>query len=522
MTAHDDENIIFDIIPSSDKKIAQNDNFIIYLFNAIKYQIMNSMGTQFFSFKMQWDVKKYMPILILVFISNFGFSGNSLYDTSYADKPNFVLIVADDLGYADLSIHGSQQIKTPNIDQLARDGIRFSNGYVSSPVCSPSRAGLLTGKNQVRFGHDNNLGGNQPGFDPSYLGLPLSEQTLANRLATIGYTTGLIGKWHLGDAPQFHPLKRGFDEFWGYTGGGHDYFSSDPDGKGYQSPIECNYKIPQSITYLTDDKGDECVDFIKRHKDEPFFLFASFNAPHTPMQATEADLNLFAHISDKKRRTYCAMVHRLDKNVEKIVHALRDEGLEKNTLVVFISDNGGPVNSNASINAPLNGQKGILMEGGIRVPFIMKWPAKFNGGQIVHDAVLSLDILPTFLDAAYGEILDKEELDGVNLLPYLTGKIEKPPHETMLWRFTISASIREGDWKLIRLPDRLPLLFNLTNDLSEQSDVALKNMALTRKLLKKLGSWDVRLPHPVFLEGAVWKARQLELYDDNYPLIQPE
>ncbi|MBT6766841.1 MAG: sulfatase-like hydrolase/transferase, partial [Prolixibacteraceae bacterium] len=210
-------------------------------------------------------------------------------------KPNFILIVADDLGFADLSLNGSKQIPTPNIDRLAEEGINFIQGYVSAPVCSPSRAGLLTGRNQVHFGHDNNMGGSQPGFDPQYLGLPHSETTIANRLKKLGYFNGLIGKWHLGDEPQFHPLKRGFDEFWGYTGGGHDYFTSEPNGKGYKSPIECNYKTPQPITYITDDKGDECVDFIKRHKNEPFFLFASFNAPHAPMHATEADLELFNH-----------------------------------------------------------------------------------------------------------------------------------------------------------------------------------------------------------------------------------
>ena len=213
---------------------------------------------------------------------------------SATNKPNFILIVADDLGFADLSFNGSTQIKTPNIDQLVYTGVRFTEGYVSSPVCSPSRAGLLTGINQVEFGHDNNLADNQPGFDLEYGGLPLSQKTIADKLKPLGYTSGLIGKWHLGEKSQFHPLKRGFDEFWGYTGGGHDYFTSSFDGKNYQSPIECNYKKPQPITYITDDKGDECVEFIKRHKDDPFFLFASFNAPHAPMQATKEDLDYIA------------------------------------------------------------------------------------------------------------------------------------------------------------------------------------------------------------------------------------
>ncbi len=437
-------------------------------------------------------------------------------------KPNFILIVADDLGYGDLGMNGSKQIPTPNIDRLAAEGMNFSNGYVSAPVCSPSRAGLMTGRYGVSFGHDNNLGGTQPGFDPQYLGLPLTETTIAKRLHNLGYTTGLIGKWHLGYEPQFHPLKRGFDEFWGYTGGGHDYFEWKPNGKGYKAPIECNYKTPQPITYITDDKGDECVGFIKRHKNKPFFLFASFNAPHAPMQATAADLKLFENIKNLKRRKYCAMVYRLDINVGKIMDAVKKEGLEKNTLVVFISDNGGPVYSNGSINAPLNGQKGILLEGGIHVPFIMNWKGKIRAGTTYENPVISLDFAATFFELAGGEKTDNVKFDGVNLMPYILKENSNIPHQSLNWRFTISAALRDGNWKLIRLPDRLPMLYNLAEDISEQNDVALQNLDRTKAMLKTLGNWDVHLPHPVFLEGYKWKARQLHLYDVTYPLAQPE
>ena len=437
-------------------------------------------------------------------------------------KPNFVLIVADDLGYADLSIHGSKQIPTPNIDMLAASGVNFTQGYVSAPVSSPSRAGLLTGRNQVGFGYDNNLGENQPGFDIEFAGLPLTEKTIADRLKSLGYVSGLIGKWHLGARPQFHPLKRGFDEFWGYTGGGHDYFVSKPGGEGYLVPIECNYKTPDPLTYITDDKGDECVDFIRRHKNESFFLYASFNAPHAPMQATEADLELFKNIKDEKRRKYCAMVYRLDVNVGRILSAIRDERLTENTLIVFISDNGGPVDSNASINAPLNGQKGILLEGGIRVPFIMSWKGTLPAGVTYDKPVISLDFMATFVEAAGGIMTGEDKTDGVNLIPYITGKNDAEPHHAMNWRFTISAAIREGEWKLVRLPDRLPMLYNLSDDISELNDLALQKPEITKEMLKKLGRWDVRLPHPLFLEGAVWKSRQLDLYDAKYPLIQPE
>ncbi|KJF41720.1 sulfatase-like hydrolase/transferase [Draconibacterium sediminis] len=436
-------------------------------------------------------------------------------------KPNFVLIVADDLGFADVSFNGSTQIKTPNIDRLASTGVRFTQGYVSSAVCSPSRAGLLTGRNQVEFGHDNNLAGIQPGFDPDFNGLPLTEKTIADRLRPLGYVTGLIGKWHLGDLPHFHPLKRGFDEFWGYTGGGHDYFVAKPNGKGYTGPIQCNFKKPQSITYITDDKGDECVDFIKRHKNKPFFLFASFNAPHAPMQATDADLKLFSHIKNEKRRSYCAMVHRLDINIGRIMETLENEGLVENTLVVFLSDNGGPCDQNASNNAPFNGQKGILLEGGIHVPFVMNWPGALPTGMVYEKPVVSLDIAPTFLELAGGKITNDDNFSGVNLIPYLNGDIETLPHIDLKWKFTISRAIRKGDWKLVSIPDRIPLLYHLPSDVSEQHNVAMENFDITTDLLKELGNWDVSLPYPLFLEGARWKRVQLDLYDREYQLTQP-
>lgn len=435
------------------------------------------------------------------------------------DRPNFVFIVADDLGYGDLGFTGSKQIKTPNIDQLATTGIQFTEGYVSSAVCSPSRAGFLTGINQVAFGHDNNLAENQPGFDPEFLGLPIDHKTIADYLKPLGYVNGLVGKWHLGYEDHFHPLKRGFDDFWGYRGGGHDYFISNPNEKGYKVPIESNYKTPQPITYITDDKGDECVDFLARHKNEPFFLFASFNAPHTPMQATEADLEIYKHITEQRRRTYAAMVHRLDVNVGKIIDALDAQGLRENTLVVFISDNGGPID-NGSINAPYNGKKGILLEGGIHVPFVLNWPKTLPAGKTYGQPVSALDVAPTFVALAGGST-SAANFTGKNLMPFLLGDNKTKPHAALFWRFTISAAIRQGDWKLVRLPDRLPALYHLPTDVSEQHNVALENLDLTQELLKKLGDWDVGLPHPLFLEGAEWKEKQLALYNQTYLLTQP-
>ncbi|WP_417444467.1 sulfatase-like hydrolase/transferase [Joostella sp.] len=437
-------------------------------------------------------------------------------------KTNFILIVADDLGYGDLSFTGSKQIKTPNIDELAQTGVFFSNAYVSAPVCSPSRAGFLTGINQVSFGYDNNLGGNQPGFDPEYRGLPVEQKTIANHLKEYGYVTGLIGKWHLGYEEQFYPTNRGFDEFWGYRGGSHDYFSGvDENGN---ATIECNYKTPQKITYITDDKGDECVDFIRRHKNESFFLYASFNAPHTPMQALKEDLELYKHIRNEKRRTYAAMVHRLDLNVGKIVKSLEGEKLAENTVIVFISDNGGPVKTNGSINAPYNGKKGTLLEGGIHIPFIVNWKGRLPEGRKIEQSISSLDIAPTFINIAKGDNKGLESgsyFTGESLIPILEGGKDEALHKTLMWKFTISAAIKEDNWKLIRIPDRLPMLFNLTEDVSEQHNVVLENLDIAERMLKKLGNWEVRLPHPLFLENAMWKKVQLEQYDTDYPLVQP-
>ena len=465
-----------------------------------------------------------IPILLAFFLSPFLSQAavDSLTNPAKPTHYNLVLIVADDLGYGDLGFTGSTQIKTPHLDKLASSGITFTQGYVSSAVCSPSRAGFITGINQVEFGHDNNLGGVETGFDVEYNGMPLSQKTIADHLNKLGYVNGLIGKWHLGKEPQFHPLKRGFDEFWGYTGGGHDYFESLPDGKGYKEPLESNFKTPDPITYITDDVGNESVDFITRHKDEPFFLFAAFNAPHTPMQALEEDLVLYQNITDKRRRTYAAMVHRLDLNVGKIMKSLEDQGLQENTLVVFISDNGGPTDSNSSINAPYRGQKGILLEGGIHVPFVMNLPGLLPKGLIYQEQVTSLDIVPTFLALAGDTETPRDMFTGVNLIPHLTGNSAPLANRELTWKFTISRAIREGDWKLVSIPDRMPMLYNLAEDPSEQNDLALKNIDKASYLLKKLGTWDVNLPHPVFLEGAVWKKRQLGLYDHEYQLTQPK
>jgi len=445
-------------------------------------------------------------------------------ESNNAKKPNLVIILADDLGYGDVGFTGSKQIKTPRLDSLAQSGVIFKKGYVSAPVCGPSRAGLITGRNQVNFGFDNNLVSRSAQYNAEHFGLPLSEVTIADRLKKLGYVTGLMGKWHLGDEPHFQADKRGFDDIWTYPHGGHDYFRSQPNSGKYLSSLMSNYKTPDPITYITDDTGNESVNFIRRNNNKPFFLYASFNAPHGPLQAPDEDIKRYAHIKDEKRRIYSAMVHRLDVNVGKIVDELKAQNLFNNTIIVFLSDNGGPkAHKNPwTINAPFRGSKGNLLEGGVRVPFIMSWPSKIKAGTHYTHPISALDLAPTFVKAAGGNITKKDNFDGVNLLPFVKRNKLITRKKEMMWRFTVSASILDGHWKLVRLPDRLPLLYNLKTDPSELNNVALQHITRVNSMLKTLGDWDMSTPQLLYQEHARFKRIQLDAYDREYQLVQPE
>ena len=401
-------------------------------------------------------------------------------------RPNIILILADDLGYADLGVQGCPDIPTPHIDSIAGNGVRFTNGYVSSPICSPTRAGLVTGRYQQRFGHELNFGAPDAPF-----GLPLSEATLADRLQARGYTTGLVGKWHLGINEEFHPQNRGFDEFFGFLGGEHSYFPDDSD------PLLRGTQVVPETEYLTDACAREAVAFIDRHRQEPFFLYLPFSAVHLPLEATEKYLTRFPSIPDENRRTLAAMLSAMDDGVGQVLKKLRETDLEERTLIFFLSDNGGITAKNASRNDPLRGTKFQVYEGGIRVPFLMQWQGHLPPGQVYEHPIIALDLYPTALAAAGGPTAAESHLDGVNLLPYLTGEDATPPHERLYWRVGPRKALREGDWKMVQIRDRSPQLFNLREDISE-SDPVPGNPEKLQELQAAYAAWDTQLMDPLW------------------------
>jgi arylsulfatase A-like enzyme len=407
-------------------------------------------------------------------------------------KPNIVVLLADDMGYADVGFHGCKDIPTPRLDNLAKSGVRCTNGYVSGPYCSPTRAGLLTGRYQTRYGHEFN-----PGAQAADAGLPLTEATMADRLKAAGYATGLVGKWHLGGDPKFHPQKRGFDEYYGFLEGARSFFP------GQGPPIYRGTSVATETEYLTDAFAREAVSFIDRHKAHPFFLYLAFNAVHTPMHATDDRLKRFASIADTQRRTYAAMLAAMDEAIGRVLDKLKAEQLEEDTLIYFFSDNGGPTmrgtTINASINTPLRGSKRTTLEGGVRVPFVIRWPGRLPAGTTYAAQVIQLDLLPTALAAAGVEVKPDWKLDGVNLLPFLTGQRNDKPHETLYWRFGQQMAIRHGDWKLVRYDtaaDGEPAgvtpakLYNLAADIGESNDLLAQQPEKAKELQTAWDKWN--------------------------------
>ncbi|MBI3879346.1 MAG: sulfatase-like hydrolase/transferase [Verrucomicrobia bacterium] len=415
-----------------------------------------------------------------------------------ASRPNILLLVADDLGYGELSCQGNPEIPTPHIDSLARNGVRFTAGYVTAPLCSPSRAGLITGRFQSRFGHELNAIGKQ-NLDPE-IGLPLTERTLADHLKAAGYATGIVGKWHLGATEKFQPLRRGFDEFFGFLHEGHYYVP--PPYRGVYSRFRTNenpYDADNSLiagtreivetNYLTDAFTREAVGFIERHRAQPWFLYVPYNAVHSPMQAKLADVEKFSAITNAHRAVFAAMLHSLDESVGAILAKLRALGLEDDTLIFFLSDNGGPTAELTSSNLPLNGGKGSLLEGGIRIPFLAQWKGRIPAGKVFTPPVSSLDLVPTALAAA-GVDGGGKNLEGSDLVPFLSGAKAGVPHEALFWRIGEQRAARAGQWKFVQRGKSAAKLYDLDADISETHDLAAERPEVLARLQTAYANWD--------------------------------
>jgi arylsulfatase A-like enzyme len=403
------------------------------------------------------------------------------------------------MGYGDVGFNGCPDIPTPHIDSIAAAGASFTDGYVSAPACSPSRAGLLTARYQQRFGHEFNPG--PPLSDDVAEGaLPLSEHTIADMFKDAGYATVLIGKWHLGSSKRFWPLERGFEEFYGFLGGNHPYIAQEE-----KVAILRGASRASTPGHLTESFGSEAAGIIKRSSNRPFFLCLSFNAVHTPLQPDPKHLARFAGIADPRRRAYAALVAGMDEAVGKVLAALRSARQEDNTLIVFLSDNGGPQYANGSRNAPLRGDKLTLWEGGIRVPFAMQWKGTIPADLTFEHPVISLDAAATALAAA-GVTLGgpTRAVDGADLLPYLLGKITMPPHDSLYWRFGAQHAVRQGNWKLLQFEKGPTRLYDLKSDIGETNNQAAKHPDIVKRLHDAYVAWDAQMIDPL------WKRHRME------------
>lgn len=443
-------------------------------------------------------------LLAAVMTSGLGVSGVAKAEMP-ADRPNIVLIISDDMGYADLSKFGDSEIPTPNLDRLADGGTRFTNAYVTAPICVPSRMGIMTGRYQQRYGVYDNFYGES-------LKLFKQEITLADVFKSAGYATGLVGKWHLGDISKpagSHPLERGFDEFVGIPGGMSGFFKDAALYRGYEK-----FKAPE---YLTDFFGKEACAFIDEHQDESFFLMLSFNAVHAPLHALDEDKSAFAELDSPDRQTYAGMLRAMDRNIGLVLDKLAELHLDENTIVAFYNDNGGggnhtpPHTRNTARNAPLRGYKFDLFEGGIRVPFLLKWPGRVPAGEVYSEPVISLDLFPTFLAAAGMKLPADRTYDGVDLLPCVTGQVKQAPHDVLCWKNrewdgprngqkpvpgVYHSAIRRGQWKMVRLSENAAdaeppawLLFDLARDPGEQHDLALEYPQVVKQLDAEFDKW---------------------------------
>jgi arylsulfatase A-like enzyme len=398
-------------------------------------------------------------------------------------QPNVIIFYADDLGWGEITAQGfSKDIPTPNIDSLAQNGLRFTNGYVAATYCSPSRAGLMTGRYPTRFGHEFNSVANT-------VGLRADQTTIATRLKALGYATAAVGKWHLGDQPENRPTKRGFDEFFGTLNNTPFFHPSHFIDSRLSNEVR---EVTDDAFYTTDAYADRAVEWLESNKSKPCFLYLPFNALHAPLQAPKKYLDRFPNIADEKRKTFAAMMSSMDDAIGRVLAKVRALGQEENTLIFFISDNGGPTASTTSNNGPLRGFKMTTFEGGTRVPFIAQWKGKIPAGKTYDLPVMNLDVLPTAIIAAGGKPEASWNLDGVDLMPYLTGKNTSRPHSTLYWRFGPQWAIRDGDMKLVvsKGGSDKPELYNLADDIGESKDLAAAQSAKVKELQGMWNKWS--------------------------------
>ncbi len=411
-------------------------------------------------------------------------------------RPNVIVILADDLGFADVGFNGCRDYDTPNIDALAASGVTFRNAYVTHPYCSPSRAGILTGRYQQRFGHEANPGDSDD--DVNVVGTVTAEVLLSDVLRKSGHRTAAIGKWHLGDAPQFLPQRRGFDEFFGFSGGTHNYYK--PDGNAaIRNPVLHNGEPvrPSAVSYLTDDFTNAAIDFIGRNRANPFFLYLAYNAVHAPNQAPRKYLDRTRHIEYGARSVYAAMAVAMDDGIGRVIRSLEKNQVRENTLVFFLSDNGG--RRDVADNRPLRGHKGVVYDGGVRVPFLCNWPGRLPAGSIYDSPVSSLDIFPTAMTAAGAGPSFGKPLDGVDLMPYVTGAKRYPPHETLYWRVLGGQgwAVRHGSYKLVKraATDQMEL-FDMKADPNERRDIAARRPEVVAELKQLYRRWNSQMVPP--------------------------
>lgn len=410
-------------------------------------------------------------------------------------KPNIVFILSDDAGYADFSFQSSRLIATPNIDRVAKEGVKFTNGYVTGAVCSPSRAGMLTGVYQAKFGHTINFTqGNKYNLPLDSLGLPTDQKLVGDYLKPLGYTTGIVGKWHLGLSAPFHPNNRGFDYFWGFLWGSSNYEVNK------KRTIEENGKQldASTIPYTTDAIGDKSVEFIKANKDKPFYLYVSFNAPHTPLQAKPELLERFTkELNNRNRALNAALTYNMDENVGKIYAALEQLHLLENTIIIFTNDNGGQVEHSFADNFPLRGMKSDVYEGGIRVAMAMSWKGKIKPGSIFETPVTTLDFLPTFIAAAGANLKQAtySKLEGKNLMTMIKSPSVEDYNRSLFWYVNVDKGcMRKGDYKMVFLPKEQPQLYNIKNDIGETKDLSGVEPKIAAAMTKEYMQWQKQLP----------------------------